>query len=94
VSAAQIAVEFRINGAVHVLQAGPQAVGHCFSDGTAIHGRGASVGTITRPDSNTWVIELPPGSVARLFDVRNQYPYAIDKGLYSTSLRLTLSLRQ
>lgn len=94
VPAAQIAVEFPIDGAVHVLQAGPQPVGHCFSDPTAIHGRGTSVGTITRSDSSTWVIELPPGSVARLFDVRNRYPYAIDKGLYLVSLRLTLGPKQ
>jgi hypothetical protein len=91
VPARQIAVEFPIDGAVHVLQAGPQPVGHCFSDAPAIHGRGTSVGTITRPDSTTWIIELRPGSVARLFDVRNQYPHAVDKGLYVTSIKLTLT---
>jgi len=94
VPAPQISIEFRIDSAVYVLQAGPQPVGHCFSDGTAVHGNGTSIGTITRADSSTWVIELPPKSVARLFDVRNQYPHAVDKGLYFVSLKLTIEPRR
>jgi hypothetical protein len=94
VPAPLISIEFPIDGVVHLLQAGPQPVGHCFSDGTAIHGNGTSAGTITRADSSSWVIELPPGSIARLFDVRNQYPHAIDKGLYFVSLKLTIRPRR
>jgi DinB superfamily len=90
IPAALIAIELPLDGAVHVLQAGPQPVGHCYTDRTAVDGRGTSVGTISRPDSLTWVVELPPGSVARLFDVSQRYPAAANRGLYGVSLRLTL----
>jgi len=88
--AALIAIEFPLEGVVHVLQAGPQPVGHCYTDRTAVDGRGTSAGTISRPDSLTWVVELPPGSVARLFDVSQRYPAAANRGLYGVSLRMTL----
>jgi hypothetical protein len=33
-----------------------------------------------------WVIDLPAGSVGRLFDLYNTTQYAVDKGLYYTQL--------
>lgn len=90
VTAKQIDVEFSIDGQVHALQAGPQPIGHCFSDEPATHGRGTTTGTISHPDTDTWIVELPPGSVMRLFNVDKRYPYAVDRGLYQMSLRLTL----
>jgi hypothetical protein len=90
VQAAQADVEFHIDGVVHSIQIGPQPGGHCFSDRTAIHGNGTSRATITRTDSTTWVIDVPPGSVGRLFDVHLSYPNAVDKGLYHVAYRYVL----
>lgn len=90
VPAAQIDVEFHINGVVHILQMGPQPIGHCYSDRTAVYGTGTTQGTISRPDSTTWIVDLPVGSVGRLFDTHLSYPHAVNKGLYSISLQLIL----
>lgn len=90
VQAAQTDVEFHIDGVVHTLQIGPQPAGHCFSDRSAVNGSGTSTGTITRTDSTTWVIDVPPGSVARLFDVHLSYPNAVNKGLYHVAFRYVL----
>lgn len=90
VPAAQTDVQFHINGVTHALQMGQQPVGHCFSDGTAIRGSGTSQGTVTRRDSTTWEVDLPRGSVGRLFDVHLGYPNAIDRGLYYVSLHFLI----
>jgi hypothetical protein len=90
VTAAQLDVQFHINGVVHALQMGPQPIGHCFSDPPAVHGRGTSSGTIFRADSTTWIVDLPPGSIGRLYDVSLSYPHAVDKGLYYVSLHFIL----
>lgn len=90
VRAQMVSVEFHINGVVHLLQFGPVPVGHCFTDGTAVHGRGTTQGTITRPDATTWTVELPTGSIGRLFDVSLRYPFAVDRGLYQVSMRFTI----
>ena len=89
-AARQIDVEFHIKGVVHALQVGPQPIGHCYTDGTAVHGNGTSQGTITRPDSTTWIVDLPPGSIGRLYDVKDRYPHAVNKRLYYVSLRFIL----
>ena len=94
VAAGTISVEFHIGGVVHLLQVGPQPVGHCLADGTAVQGNGTSEGTISRPDSTTWVVDLPPGSVGRLFDVSHRYPYAVNKGLYHVSMRFVFTARR
>jgi hypothetical protein len=90
VKAAQADTEFHINGVVHDLQMGPQPIGHCFSDPTAVFGRGTSQATITRTDDSTWVVDLPEGSIGRLFDVHLSYPNAVNKGLYHVSLHYVL----
>lgn len=90
VEAAQLDVQFHIDGVVHALQAGPQPIGHCYSDPPAISGQGTSRATISRPDSATWIVELPPGSVGRLYDVSLSYPHAKDRGLYRVALRFVV----
>ena len=90
VDAAQTDVQFHINGVIHALQMGPQPIGHCFSDPPVVHGRGTTQGTILRADTTTWIVELPPGSIGRLWDVHLGYSHAIDKGLYRVSLRFVL----
>jgi len=86
----QIAMDFYVDGVMHVLQVGPQPYGHCMAAGTAIYGSGTSRGTITRPLPNRWIVELPPGSIGRLFENRHGDPSAVNKGLYYISLRFVL----
>jgi hypothetical protein len=86
VTANQMNVTFHINGRFHILQMGPQAYGHCHSAPTAVFGTGTSTGTIYRASATKWVIDLPQGSVGRLFDLYNTDQYAVDKGLYYTQL--------
>jgi hypothetical protein len=90
VDALQIVMDFYIDGVLHVLQAGPQPYGHCMAAGTAVHGRATSRGTITRTAANRWTVDLPAGSVARLFENRRGDPTARDKGLYFVSLRFVV----
>jgi hypothetical protein len=86
VTAEQIDVSFHVNGRFHVLQMGPQAYGHCHATQTQVRGTGTSSGTIYRASATKWVIDLPAGSVGRLFDLYNTTQYAVDKGLYFTQL--------
>jgi len=86
VRADQVSVSFHVNGRFHVLQMGPQAYGHCLAASTQVHGTGTSLGTIYRASATKWVIDLPPGSVGRLFDLYNTTRYAVDRGLYYTQL--------
>jgi len=86
VPAAQINVDLRIEGRFHVLQMGPQAHGHCMTDKNRVHGNGSSSGTITRTGPTKWAIDLPPGSIGRLFDVEDGHTRAVDKGLYYVQL--------
>ncbi|MDP9203582.1 MAG: hypothetical protein M3P26_16875 [Gemmatimonadota bacterium] len=90
VIAQQMEVGFHINGTFHALQMGPQPWGHCFSDGTAVHGAGTSRGTIRRVSETKWEATLVPGSIGRLFDISNSSPNAVDKGLYYVSMRFTI----
>jgi hypothetical protein len=82
VTANQIDVTFHLNGRFHILQMGPQPYGHCHSAPTAVFGTGTTSGTIYRASATKWVIDLPQGSVGRLFDLYNTDQYAVDKGLY------------
>jgi len=86
VTAEQIDLTFHINGRFHVLQMGPQAYGHCHAAPTQVNGAGTSSGTIYRASATKWVIDLPAGSIGRLFDLYNTTQYAVDKGLYSIQL--------
>jgi len=86
VTASQMNVTFHINGHYHLLQMGPQPYGHCHSAPTAVFGTGTSTGTIYRASATKWIIDLPPGSVGRLFDLYNTDQYAVDKGLYYTQV--------
>ena len=86
VIASQMNVTFHINGHYHLLQMGPQPYGHCHSAPTAVFGTGTSTGTITRESATKWVIDLPQGSIGRLFDLYNTDQYAVDKGLYYTQV--------
>jgi hypothetical protein len=90
VTANQIDVTFHINGRFHILQMGPQPYGHCHSAPTAVFGTGTSSGTIYRASATKWVIDLPAGSVGRLFDLYNTDQYAVDKGLYYTRLHFEI----
>jgi len=83
---AQMNVGFHINGRFHILQMGPQPYGHCHSGPNLVNGTGTSSGTIFRISQTKWVMDLPAGSVGRLFDVHNTKGYAVDKGLYYVRL--------
>ncbi len=91
-TADQIDVTFHVNGRFHVLQMGPQAYGHCHAAPTAVTGNATSSGTIYRASATKWVIDLPAGSVGRLFDLYNTDQYAVDKGLYYTQLHFEIGL--
>jgi hypothetical protein len=86
----QIDLDFYINGVAHVLQMGPQPYDHCHAAGTAIFGDGTTTGTVSHPDANRWIVDLPPGSVGRLFENRHGSPTAINRGLYYISLHLVI----
>ena len=90
VRAEQLDVSFAVNGVPHVLQMGPQPMWHCLSDGTTVHGEGTSRATIYRPSASQWIVDLPPGSIGRLFDVHLLAPNAVDKGLYYVSLHFAV----
>jgi hypothetical protein len=86
VNAEQIELNFVLNGERHMLQVGPQPGGHCFSDATTIYGAGTSRGTIHRESEDRWIVDLPSGSIGRLFDRHLGDPHAVNKGLYYVSL--------
>jgi hypothetical protein len=99
VMAAQMNVSFSINGNVYILQMGPQAHGHCMTSANRVNGIGTSSGTIYRASKTKWVMDLPAGSVGRLFDFANffdlepnhrdwqhAWEHAVDRGLYYVHL--------
>jgi hypothetical protein len=86
----QIDLDLYIGGVMHVLQMGPQPYGHCQSSGTAIYGDGTTMGTVAHPDADQWVVDLPPGSVGRLFENRTGDPRAVDRELYYVSLHFVV----
>lgn len=93
VDAAQTDVSFYIDSVLYVLQMGPQPFNHCFADPPTIHGRGTSRGTILRANTTKWIVDVPPGSVARLFDVSHGTSHAVDKGLYDVSMHFVIEKR-
>ena len=90
IAADQVEVNFMLDGAVHVLQIGPQRAGHCYSDPTAIYGEGTSRGSIRRTAEDRWEVDVPTGSVARLFDRHLGDPNAVNMGLYYVSLHFAV----
>jgi hypothetical protein len=83
-------VTLHIDGRPYTLQAGPLPDFHCFSGPNKIHGRGTSEATIHRQSADTWIVDLPEGSIARLFDISGTAAEAVDLGLYYVSIRYTL----
>lgn len=86
----QIDLDFYINGVLHILQMGPQPYGHCQAGGTAVFGDGTTRGSFSHPDADHWVIDLPPGSVGRLFANQSGDATAVNRGLYYVSLHIVL----
>jgi hypothetical protein len=95
--AAMMHIAFYINGRFHVFQMGPQPSGHCMGVRNLVHGAGTSTGTIFRASETKWVMDLPAGSIGRLFDIQGEQSivrggrpnneHAVDKGLYYVHLR-------
>lgn len=84
---------FLLHGQHHVLVVDPSADGldgPCRGDGGPASGRGTSVATISRPNATTWVVDVPPGSIGRLFDNHRENGRAINRGLYYVSLHLVV----
>jgi hypothetical protein len=84
--AAQLNVFFHINGRFHILQMGPQPWLVCHTKTPPVSGNGTTAAIIYRPDSTRWVVDLPAGSIGRLYDVSGlsrATPFGvIDRGLY------------
>lgn len=87
----QLDVDFYVKGVLHALQMGPQPYGHCYSAGTAVYGDGTTTGTVSRPDSTRWIIDLPRGSIGRLFENPTGDPTAVNRGLYYVSMQLIIN---
>ncbi len=90
VNAEQADVGLFIDGVFHILQMGPQRYGHCGSDGSATFGDGTTRATIHRMSAGEWAVDLPPGSIGRLFDIHMSAPNAINKGLYYVSMHFVI----
>jgi hypothetical protein len=86
VTAGMLTVLFHVSGRFHLLQMGPNAFGHCHIPATLVNGRGTSSGTIRRASPRRWVMDLPAGSIGRLFDLSHKTENAVDKGLYYVHL--------
>ena len=91
VTAAQMNMSVHINGRFYLLQMGPQPLGVCHTSINRVNGTGTSSATISRPSQSTWVVDLPAGSVGRLFDLSHTTQYAEDKGLYYVHLRYQIT---
>lgn len=89
VPAAQMNVSFHIDGRFHVLQMGPLPYGKCHGT-TRVHGVGTSSATILRASATKWVVDLPAGSIGRLFDVSHTIEHAVDRGLYYVRLHFEI----
>jgi len=85
-----LGIGFYANGLHHVLQMGPVAWETCSTDRNSIYGDGTTTGTISRPSATRWVVDLPPGSVGRLFDEHRGEAAAVNKGLYHVSLHFVI----
>lgn len=86
-------VNFTYQGRYYLLQLGPEALGDgCNRGGTAVYGAGTTAATVSRPRYDRYVVDAPPGSIGRLFDVTNKLAAAVNKGLYLTSLRVVFDI--
>jgi hypothetical protein len=85
-TAAQINVLLHIDGRFHLLQIGPQPFGHCHAGASLVSGAGTSAGTVFRASATKWVVDLPAGSMGRLFDLSTTAAHAVDRGLYYVHL--------
>lgn len=91
VTAAMMSVAFRLDGRVHILQMGPLPNGHCHNGGrTLVTGKGTTPGTIHRIAKTRWEVDLPAGSIGRLFDVTDGTDHAVDRGLYHFRLHYAI----
>ncbi len=93
ISSALAHFDFNMGGHFYLLQFGPEALGTgCNQGGTSVTGVGTTAVTVTRARYNRYVVEAPPGSRARLFDVTNGLPGAVDRGLYYASFRVVFDI--
>jgi hypothetical protein len=85
---ATLFINFYLDGLLHVISAGPAGRGGeiCSTYGSSLYNAGTTVPTISHPTAASWVIDLPPGSIARLFDSHNEERNAVNRGLYYLSL--------
>jgi HEAT repeat protein len=86
-------IGIHINGAWHYLELGPWSLGQCaegYADGGVLNGEGTTPVRITRTSELEYVVETLPGSVARLWDIR-QMSKPVDVGLYHVSFRVRLT---
>lgn len=90
VTAAQLNVSVHLGERFYVLQMGPQPLGICHTNVNRVNGAGTSTGTIYRASQTKWVIDLPAGSIGRLFDLHNTTHYAVDRGLYYVRLHFEI----
>ena len=91
-TAEQTNISFHLDGRFHVLQMGPRPLGQCHegADRNRVHGTGTTSATIYRASPSRWVVDLPAGSIGRLFDISQTKERAIDKGLYYVHLHFEL----
>jgi len=93
VTAPQMNVWFYLNGRFHMLQMGPQPWGHCYAGRNLVTGAGTSSATISRSSATKWAVDLPAGSVGRLFDLHNTSAHAVDRGLYYLRLHYEIATK-
>lgn len=93
VPAAQMNVFFFIGDKFHLLQMGPQPFGHCHAGRNLVTGAATTAATIYRATATKWVVDLPPGSVGRLFDLHNTTAHAVDGGLYYLRLHYEIATK-
>ena len=93
VTAAQMNVWLFIDDKFHLLQMGPQPFGHCHAGRNLVNGAGTSSATISRESATKWVVDLPAGSVGRLFDLHNTTAHAVDRGLYYLRLHYEIATK-
>ena len=86
-------MNFTYRGRYYLLQLGPEALGDgCNQGGTALYGTGTTAATVSRPRFDRYVVDAPPGSIGRLFDVTNKLAGAVNMGLYFTNFRVVFDV--
>jgi hypothetical protein len=90
---AGVGFAFFLNGVGHALWAGPEhfTMHHCLAAGTwGAYSTGTTPATLSRPTASTWVVDLPPGSIGRLFGAHSGGYNNVNEGLYYVSLRFVI----